>query len=127
MTEEMDFNQHLDEFNKITMELTSLEVKLEEEDKALLLLPSLPLSFDNIVTTLLFGKETLKFDEVVTALLMNETRWGNNSFSNGGQVAVVTKEYSRGRGRSKEKEEGSQLQDQVVGSSSVITAMEKVI
>jgi len=53
MTEEADFNQHLDEFNKITMELDSLKVKVEEEDKALLLLASLPLSFDNIVTTLL--------------------------------------------------------------------------
>ena len=55
----------------------------------------------------MFGKETLKFDEVATTLLMNETRHGNNGFSNDGQVALVTKEYSRGRGRSKEKEEGS--------------------
>ena len=44
------------------MELTSLEVKIEEEDKALLLLTSLPSSFDNIVTFLFFVKETLKFD-----------------------------------------------------------------
>ena len=78
MTEEADFNQHLDEFNKIIMELDSLEVKIEEEDKALFLLASLPSSFDNIVTTFLFGKETLRFDEVVAALLMNETRRGNN-------------------------------------------------
>jgi len=61
----------------------------------LLLLASLPSSFDNIVTTLIFKKETLKFDEVVVALLMNET-WRVSSFSNDGQVAVVTKEYSWG-------------------------------
>ena len=30
MTEEADFNQHLDEFNKIKTELSSLEVKVEE-------------------------------------------------------------------------------------------------
>jgi len=95
MTEEVDFNQHLDEFNKIMTELTSLQVKIEEEDKTLVLLASLPSCFDNIVTTLLFGKERLEFDEVVAALLMNETRWGNNKFSNEGQVAMVTKEYSR--------------------------------
>jgi len=35
MTEEADFNQHLDEFSKITAELTSLEVKIEEQDKAM--------------------------------------------------------------------------------------------
>ncbi|VFQ95551.1 unnamed protein product [Cuscuta campestris] len=63
MAEEANFNGHLDEFNKITTELESIDVKIEEEDKALLLLASLPSSFDNIVTTLLFGKETLKFDE----------------------------------------------------------------
>jgi len=77
------------------MELDSLEVKIEEEDKALLLLALLPLSFDNIATTLLFGKETLRLDEVVASLLMNETRQGNNRFSNDGQVDMVTKESSR--------------------------------
>ena len=39
MMAEVDIHQHLDKFNKITMELDSLEVKIEEEDKALLLLP----------------------------------------------------------------------------------------
>jgi len=33
MMEEAEFNQHLDEFNKITTELASLEVKIKEEDK----------------------------------------------------------------------------------------------
>ena len=54
----------------------------------------LPSSFDGIMTTLMFGKETLKFDEVASALLMNETQQGNNGLSNGGQVAIITKESS---------------------------------
>ena len=107
MIEEVDFNQHLDEFNKIMTELDSLEVKIEEEDKTSLLLASLPSSFDNIVTTLLFGKKSLRLDEVVTALLINETRRGSNGFSPDGQEAMVTEESNRGRGRSREKEEGS--------------------
>ncbi|VFQ82784.1 unnamed protein product [Cuscuta campestris] len=102
MAEEANFNGHLDEFNKITTELESIDVKIEEEDKALLLLASLPSSFDNIVTTLLFGKETLKFDGVVAALLMNETRRGGNGVSNDGQ-ALVAKGAGRERGRSKER------------------------
>ena len=104
MMEEADFNQHLDEFNKITTELDSLEVKIEEEDKALLLLASLPLSFDNIVTTHFFGKEPLRLDQVVTALLMTETQRYNNRFSSEGQVAMVTKQYSRRRRRLRDKE-----------------------
>jgi hypothetical protein len=107
MAEEANFNGHLDEFNKMTTELESIDVKIEEEDKALLLLASLPSSFDNIVTTLLFGKETLKFDEVVAALLMNETRRSSNGFPNEGQV-LVAKEGGRGRGRSKQSGEVSQ-------------------
>jgi len=60
--------------------LDSIEAQIEGEDKALLLLASLALSFDIIVITLLFRKETLRLDEVVAALLMNETRQGNNEF-----------------------------------------------
>ena len=88
------FNQHLDEFNKRTMELDPLEVRIEEEYKFLLLLASLPSSFDNIITTLFVGKKTLRLDEVIAASLMNEPRRGNNRFSNDGQVAMVTKESS---------------------------------
>ena len=56
------------------MELDSLEVKVEKEDKALLLLSLLLSSFDNIITSLLFGNDTLRLDEVVATLLMNETQ-----------------------------------------------------
>lgn len=45
---------------------------------------------------------------MLTALLMNETRRGNNGLSNDGQAAMVTKESSQRRGRSREKKEGSQ-------------------
>ena len=60
------------------MELDSLEARIEEEDKALLMLALLPSSFDNIVTTILFGKETFRLGEVVVTSFMNETRRGNN-------------------------------------------------
>jgi len=53
MAEEADFNQYLDKFNKKTTDLASLEVKTEEDHKALLLLALLSSSFNNIVTTLL--------------------------------------------------------------------------
>jgi len=46
-------------------------------------------SFDNIVTTFLFEKETLKFDEVVVALLMDETRRISNRLPNKGQAWVA--------------------------------------
>ena len=36
ITKEANFSQHLDKFNKLRMELDSVEVKIKEEDKALL-------------------------------------------------------------------------------------------
>ena len=47
MKEGMLILQHLNAFNRILRDLLALEVKLEEEYKALLLLSSLPSSYDN--------------------------------------------------------------------------------
>ena len=49
----------------------------EDEDKALLLLASLPTSFDLLVTTLMYGKETIVLEEVTSALVTHkdEARW----------------------------------------------------
>ena len=49
--------QHLNAFNKILSDLLALEVKLEEEDKTLLLLSSLPSSYDHLATTIMYGEE----------------------------------------------------------------------
>lgn len=46
----------------ICQELEDLDMKLEEEDRALLLLCSLPSTYDNLITT---RKETLVYEEVV--------------------------------------------------------------
>src|SRR3954468_11931521 len=48
----------LNDFNKIVSNLLALKVKLDEEDKALILLSSLPPSYNHLVTTILYGKET---------------------------------------------------------------------
>ena len=52
----------------------SLDVKIEEEDRALLLPCSLPGSYDNLITTLVYEKETLNYEEVVGVLRSNEQR-----------------------------------------------------
>jgi len=55
--------KYLNAFNRILSDLLALEVKLEE-DKALLLLSSLPSSYDHLVTTIMYGKETLELEDV---------------------------------------------------------------
>ena len=55
---------NLNFFNKIIIELLAVDVKINKEDKALILLSSLPESYDHIVTTMLYGKKTLILKEI---------------------------------------------------------------
>jgi hypothetical protein len=54
MAEGSDLSQHINIFNKIISDLKRVDVKFEDEDKALMLLNSLPASttYENLVTTL---------------------------------------------------------------------------
>ena len=56
-------------FNEIIGDLNRVDVKFEEEDMALILFNSLLESYDNLITTLLWGKETLELEEITCALL----------------------------------------------------------
>ena len=58
MVEGSALDQHINVFNRIISELNQVNVKFEE-DMAMILLNSLPESYENLVTTLMWGKETL--------------------------------------------------------------------
>ena len=61
------------------VQLESIEVKFESEDKAITLLCSLPESWDHFVTSISLSiSETLEFDDVVGAILSEETRKMSN-------------------------------------------------
>ena len=72
--EATDISDHLNVFSRLTTQLLilSMETKIDEEDQALLLLTSLPPSYDTLVTTLLVGKEILKLEDVKKNLLETE-------------------------------------------------------
>ena len=61
MTEGSDLSQHLNVFNQIINDPRRVDVKFEDEDKALVLLNSLTAfpTYESLVTTLMWGKETL--------------------------------------------------------------------
>ena len=61
MLENTDALQHLSKFSGLISQLLHFQVTFDDEDKAILLLASLTQSYENLVTTLLYGKETLKF------------------------------------------------------------------
>ncbi len=65
-------SEHFNDYNKIHVDLKKLDIKISDEDKALLLLNSLPNSYDHLITIVLYGKDEIKFDDVSNALTNNE-------------------------------------------------------
>ena len=82
--------EHLNFFKKVISEFITVDAKINEEDKALTLLSSLPESYDHIVTTILYGKETLILKEVASTLLSNEIRKRPNQEEQTRSSLVVT-------------------------------------
>ena len=87
------------DFNKILDDLENIEVKLEEEDKALLLLNSLPKSFEHFKDAILYGKDQdITLEEVQTSIRTKEMQKQQDSKSedNGESLNI-----SRGRSEKK--------------------------
>ncbi|KAH9734079.1 hypothetical protein KPL71_017263 [Citrus sinensis] len=68
MIEGASLNEHIDEFNKVCDELETIDEGLSDERKALLLISSLPKSYEHFVDTLLYEMQTLSLKEVKSAL-----------------------------------------------------------
>ena len=84
MSKRSDIRDHINQFNIYITQLLSLEVKIKDEDQAIILLSSLSKSYETLVTTLLVGKTMLTVDEVSTALLETENMKQSSSLSHGG-------------------------------------------
>ena len=72
MQQGSDLADHINVFNQLIANLGKVDEKIDDEDKAIILLCSLPGSYEHLVTTLSYGKEDVNVDEIVTALLGHE-------------------------------------------------------
>ena len=98
MNEETVVLEYLNFFNKVINEILTVDVKIDEGDKVLIL-SSLSQSYDNIVTTMLYGKKTLILKEVTSTLLSNKIRKKPNQEEQTGSGLVVTGRKGRREGR----------------------------
>ncbi|PKI74013.1 hypothetical protein CRG98_005630 [Punica granatum] len=62
---------HISEFMTLLNDLNNGEVKIDDEDKDLLLLCSLPPSYKTLRKTLIYGRDNLTFEDVKGSLLSN--------------------------------------------------------
>ena len=69
MKEGTPISNHLNEFNRIVIDLKNIECKVEDEDQALILLCSLPPSFEHFVNTMLYGsrRDSISVNDVKDA------------------------------------------------------------
>ena len=66
---------HLNVFNTLVSQLICVDIKMEEEDKCITLLFSLPDPWDNLVVAIRSSiKSTLKFEDIVASLLSEQMR-----------------------------------------------------
>uniref|UniRef100_A0A2N9F9A0 CCHC-type domain-containing protein n=1 Tax=Fagus sylvatica TaxID=28930 RepID=A0A2N9F9A0_FAGSY len=105
MTEGADLRQHINTFKQIISDMLRIDIKFKDEDKAMMFLISLPASYEHLVTTLLYGKETLELEEVLGALLDHYQQKHKDSAKSSGEGLVV-KGY-QDRGRKKDKDDKS--------------------
>uniref|UniRef100_A0A803PVB6 Integrase catalytic domain-containing protein n=1 Tax=Cannabis sativa TaxID=3483 RepID=A0A803PVB6_CANSA len=83
MEDSKELRKHLGEFNQIILDLSNIGVKIEDEDQGILLLSSLPKSYEHFVDTILYGKETLAMTEAKAALNSKEIQKKNDERTDG--------------------------------------------
>ncbi|KAK8946975.1 hypothetical protein KSP39_PZI007124 [Platanthera zijinensis] len=95
----VSIDEHLNEFTELLTDLLNLDEYVNDEDKTLLLLNSLPDEYENFTMSLIHGKEGLQYSEVSIILLNQEFRRKYKESSK----AKSAKTFVSHRGRSNEK------------------------
>ncbi|GKU94029.1 hypothetical protein SLEP1_g7569 [Rubroshorea leprosula] len=95
MAEGTNIHRHLSDFNMMVTQVVNAGDVLEEEEKALLLLASLPKSYKSLMQSMLVGKTTLVMKDVISMLLENDKFLGEDDGAN--QTNALVMEHSRGR------------------------------
>lgn len=105
MEEGSSIRQYINKFDRCISDLKDIDVEVGDEDQALLLLLSLPKSYENLVQTLMLVGDTLTMDETRTSLLADDLR----KIATGGMATSGNNEQAQGlfvRGRSNDRGKG---------------------
>lgn len=65
---------HLNEFNKIIMDLKNIDIKIDDEDQTIIVLCSLLASYEYFVVTLLYENDTISIEDVKASLHFRKLR-----------------------------------------------------
>ena len=106
MAENISITQHLNEFNTITNQLSSIEIDFDDKIHALIVLASLPNSWEAIkmVVSNSTGKEKLKYNDIRDLILTEEIRRRDASETSGSGSALNLE--TRGKGNDRNSNQG---------------------
>ena len=102
MQEGSDLTEHVNVFNQVIADLVKVEVTIDDEDKAIIFLCSLPRSYEHLVTTLKYGKKAVRVDDILAALFAHEQKRKNNAGKSSSGDTLFVK-GGRGRETNKKK------------------------
>ena len=93
--------QHLNEFNTITNQLSTVGIEFDDKIRALILLASLPNSWEamRMAVSNSAGKNKLKYDDIQDLILSEEVRRRDANIDKAQDQAFVTENKNRGRSR----------------------------
>ena len=72
MQEDNNLNENFNEFNKLVIELENIGEKINDKDHAVILLNSLPLTYNQLPDTIKYGRDTLSLDYLELAIRSKE-------------------------------------------------------
>ena len=93
--EGVDLQSHIGEFNKLLCDLSNVGVKLDDEDKAIILLTSVKSTHMHLFNTLLYGRDTITVEQVKAALLSSEKMEKEDKKDMGDSQALFTNEKKK--------------------------------
>jgi hypothetical protein len=102
MSEGGSIADHLNEYNTLSNQLSYVKVDFDDEVRALIILCSLPESWNDLVMDLsnyVFGSNALKFDDVVGVILSEEMRWKNTGETSSNALNMENRGRQKDRGK----------------------------
>ena len=103
MFESGDLVAHVNNFNQIIGDLVRVDVKIEDEDQAMIFICSLPPHDETVLTALTVDKVTIKLEKVIAALLSHHERRQNTGMTDNSQGDRLYVNQERGRQQGKQQ------------------------
>ena len=101
MSENGSVCDHINEFNMIVSQLNSVNIYIKDEIKALILMSSMPESWDTVVAAISSsrGSEKLKFDEIREVVLSKSIRKREVGDSSGSALCIDRRRRIKTKGQ----------------------------